>query len=141
MGKQREILDQTVSLKLIPMDKKIYWASTGILSLLMLFSATMYFFNHEMVVETFSRLGYPTYIIYPLAIAKLLAITAILTKKSVLLKEWAYAGLFFDFVLALSAHFIAKDGEFAPAILAIAALLVSYIYDQKLYSRVSTDHE
>ena len=93
----------------------------------------MYFLDHEMVSETFLRLGYPVYIIYPLAVAKILAVTAILTKKSDTLKEWAYAGLFFDFILAASAHIVAKDGEFAAAMVAAVLLLVSYWYDRKLF--------
>lgn len=108
-----------------------YLISTGLLSLLMLFSAGMYFFNHDMVRDTFTHLGYPTYIIYPLAIAKILGLVAIWTKKSNWLKEWAYAGFFFDFVLALSAHISVADGEYAPAALAIVLLIVSYFTEKK----------
>lgn len=123
------------------MTKIIYWASTGFFSALMLFSAGVYFFNHEMVAETFIRLGYPDYIIYPLAVAKILAVTAILAKKSETLKEWAYAGLFFDFILAGSAHIMAGDGEFAPAMVALVALLVSHRYDRKLFPRIQLEHD
>ena len=119
--------------------KIIYWVSTGLLCALMLLSAGMYFFNHDMVVETFSRLGFPTYIIYPLAIAKILAVIAILTKKSAILKEWAYAGLFFDFVLAVSGHVMVQDGEYAAAAVAIVLLFVSYFYDRKLFGNADTD--
>ena len=113
-------------------NRIIYFTATGLLSALMLMSATMYFFNHEMVSETFNKLGYPTYIIYPLAIAKILGLIAIWKKKSNSLKEWAYAGFFFDFVLALSAHLYVKDGEFAPALLAIILLIVSYLSEKKI---------
>lgn len=99
----------------------------------MLFSAGMYIFNHETIISAFEGLGYPSYLIYPLAVAKLLAVTAILTKKSQTLKEWAYAGLFFDFVLATSAHIMAEDGQFAMAAFAIVALMVSYYYDKQLF--------
>ena len=37
----------------------------------------MYFFNHEEVAGMFTDFGYPTYIIYPYAIAKLLGLIAI----------------------------------------------------------------
>ena len=56
-----------------------------------------------MVVESFTQLGYPAYLIYPFATAKLLGLVAIWTKKSETLKEWAYAGFTFDFLLAISA--------------------------------------
>ena len=116
-------------------NKLIYLIATGLLTALMLMSAGIYFFNHEMVSETFSRLGYPTYIIYPLAIAKVLGLIAIWTKKSNTLKEWAYAGFFFDFVLALSAHLYVKDGEYAPALVAIILLVLSCLFEKKLEKR------
>lgn len=112
-------------------NKITYWISTGLLCGLMLFSASMYFLQNEMVSEMFIKLGYPTYIIYPLAVAKILGIIAILTKKSKKLKEWAYAGFFFDFVLAVAAHAAIGDGEYAPALLALLFLLISYFYDQR----------
>ena len=51
--------------------KIIYWIATALLCLLMLASAGMYIFNHAEVAKIFISLGYPTYIIYPLAIAKI----------------------------------------------------------------------
>lgn len=79
-----------------------------------------------MVRETFTSLGFPTYIIYPLAIAKILGLIAIWTGRSRTLKEWAYAGFFFDFVLAASAHLQIADGDHMAALIAIVLLLVSY---------------
>lgn len=113
-------------------DKIIYYVTTGLLSALMLMSAGMYFVKHPEVAKTFAKLGYPTYLIYPLAIAKLLGLVAIWTKLSRTLREWAYAGFFFDFLLAASAHIVAKDGQFAPAIVAIVLLLSSYVFGQRL---------
>jgi len=112
-------------------NKIIYLVATGLLTALMLFSAGMYFFNYEMVSATFTKLGFPTYIIYPLAIAKILGLIAIWTKKSNALKEWAYAGFFFDFVLALTAHINISDGEYAPALLALVLLFVSYFFEKR----------
>ena len=112
-------------------DKVIYWISTGLFTTLMLMSAGMYFFNNEMVSEIFTSLGFPTYIIYPLAVAKILGLIAIWTNKSKMLKEWAYAGFFFDFVLAATAHLMVSDGEYAAALFAIVLLIVSYVFDKK----------
>ncbi len=114
-------------------NKIIYWVVTGLLSAMMLMSAGMYFFNNEMVQETFTRLGHPTYIVYPLAIAKILGVIAILSKKSRLLKEWAYAGFFFDFLLALFAHLNVGDNEYMPSVVALVLLLVSRFYDGKVF--------
>jgi len=112
-------------------DKIIYWIATGLLSVMMLMSASMYVFNYEMISETFVKLGYPAYVVYPLAIAKVLGIIAILSNKSRSLKEWAYAGFFFDFILAIVAHLSIGDGEQIGALIAILLLVVSYIFGRK----------
>ena len=115
-------------------NKIIYWVATGLLTALMLMSISMYFMKYEMVSDTFTRLGFPSFMVYPSAIAKLLGLIAILSRKSQLLKEWAYAGFFFDFSLAFGAHMVAKDGEFGMAVIAIILLLVSRVYDGKVFS-------
>ncbi len=115
-------------------DKMVYYVSTGLLSALMLMSAGMYLFNNAAVQEIFIKLGYPTYIIYPLAIAKILGLIAIWTRKSNMLKEWAYAGFFFDFLLAGSAHINAADGEYIPALLAMVLLFLSYFFGNKIHT-------
>ena len=116
-------------------NKIIYWTSTILLSLLMCMSAGMYLFNTVMVEGIFKSLGYPTYIIYPLAFAKIVGVLAILTKKSTFLKELAYAGFFFDFILAFSAHINANDGGHLTALVAMILLVVSYIYDKKVFKK------
>jgi len=113
-------------------DKIVYYGSTGLLTLLMLFSAGMYIFNNEAVQEMFTNFGYPTYIIYPLAVAKLLGVFAIWNPKFDTLKEWAYAGFFFDFVLAFFAHKMINDGEEMGAIMALVLLTVSYLFSKRI---------
>ena len=104
-----------------------YWAATGPLAAMMLFAAFNYIFNHELIVDVFNNLGFPAYIIYPLAAAKALGIIAIVSRKSRVLKEWAYAGFFFNFLIALSAHINAGDGQYAPALICLLLLAASYI--------------
>lgn len=115
-------------------DKIIYYVSTGLITLLMLMSAGMYFFNYEEVSATFVSLGYPAYLVYPLAVAKLLGLVAIWSRLSNLLKGLAYAGFFFDFVLATAAHLAVGDGQFAPALVAIVLIVVSYFYQKKVFA-------
>lgn len=109
--------------------KLIYYIATGLLTLLMVMSSSMYIFKHEMVQGFFTQLGYPTYLIYPLAFAKILGLIAIWTRKSSTLKEWAYAGFFFDFVLAGVAHLSVSDGGHWTALVALVLLLVSYNFE------------
>lgn len=118
-------------------QKIIYWITTGLLCALVLMSAGMYIFNYEKIKTVFAGLGYPTHIVYPLAVAKILAVVAILSKQSAWLKEWAYAGLFFDFLLAIAAHVAVQDHEQIPAIVALILLSVSYYFDRKIFSTFS----
>ncbi|QNM86840.1 DoxX family protein [Polaribacter pectinis] len=113
-------------------NKIVYYISTGLLTLLMLFSAGMYIFNHAEVAGMFANFGYPTYIIYPYAIAKLLGLTAIWFIGNKTLKEWAYAGFFFAFIFAFFAHFMIGDGEQMGAVVAMILLIVSYIFNKKI---------
>ena len=113
-------------------NKIIYWISTGLLSAMMLLSTGMYFFKTEEVQAVFLKLGYPDFIVIPLAIAKILGVIAIVTRRSKILLEWAYAGFFFDFVLASSAHLMIQDGEHLPAVVAMVLLLTSYFTGKRI---------
>ncbi|TAJ12322.1 DoxX family protein [Marinilabiliaceae bacterium JC017] len=115
-------------------DRIIYGIATGLFSLFMMMSAGMYLFYHQTVSESFIKLGFPIYLIYPLALAKILGIVAIITRLSPFLKEWAYAGFFFNILLAFSAHLNAGDGQFGPALVAMVLLITSYAFEKKVFS-------
>ena len=110
-------------------QKWIYRITTGLLSLQMIMAASFYVIQNDMVSAVFGTLGFPTFIIYPLALAKVLGIIAILTKKSDRLKEWAYAGFFFNFLLSATAHIAIGDAEHNGALVALACLIASYLTD------------
>ncbi|WP_104733904.1 DoxX family protein [Hanstruepera ponticola] len=112
-------------------NKIIFYISTGLLTALMLFSVSMYLFNHDEVANMFTNFGYPTYIIYPYAVAKLLGLFAIWNPNFKTIKEWAYAGFFFAFILAFFAHYMIEDGEQTGALVALILLVVSYVFNKK----------
>lgn len=103
-----------------------YLISTGLLSAMMLLSVFMYVSQYEEVSKTFVSLGYPAYLVYPLAVAKVLGLVAIWSGVSPELRGLAYAGFFYDFVLATVGHLAAGDGQFAPAVVALVLLGISY---------------
>ncbi len=115
-------------IKILRMNfKKIgYFVATGVLTAIMIFSIQMYLRNPDVVAGYFENLNYPSYLVYPLAIAKILGLIAIWGNFSKWLKEWAYAGFFFDVTLALTAHLVAKDSQELFAIIAFVALFISY---------------
>jgi len=116
-------------------NKIIYWVATALLSFMFIAGGLMYFYNYEHPEGHFINLGFPKWLIYPLAILKILGVIAILTKKSSFLKELAYAGFLFDAVLALVAHIVVDDGEYMPAAISIIITLISWFYDRKVFGQ------
>ncbi|MBV9947007.1 MAG: DoxX family protein [Myxococcales bacterium] len=62
------------------------------------------------------RLGYPAYIIPALGLGKILAILAILWPGLPRLKEWAYAGIFFNMAGAIVSHIARHDPAWSVAV-------------------------
>lgn len=114
-------------------DKIIYWVSTVLLCLLFFASAMMYLFIYERAHGFFVSLGFPTWLIYPLAALKILGVIAVISRFSGYLKELAYAGFFYDAILALAGHAMVRDGEYAPAILAITLTIVSWVFERRVF--------
>lgn len=112
--------------------KIIFYSSTGLVTLLMLFSVSQYFFNYEVIAQAFESFGYPTYIIYPYAVIKLLGLVSLWFIDNNSLKEWTYAGYFYAFILAFFAHYMIGDGEQMGAVIAFVLLIVSYYSYKKL---------
>lgn len=109
---------------------KIYHTAKASLSLLMLISAGMYIFNPQ--PEVFVALGYPGYLLYILAVAKILGVISLWISRLKYIRQWAYAGFFYDVVLAFTAHVYVKDGEWQPALAGIIFVLVAVITERKL---------
>ncbi len=113
-------------------NRIVFLVSTVLLSLMMLMSAFMYFIRHEEISQQFEAAGYPAYLVYPLAIAKLLGVLAINYSLSKTITYLAYAGFFFNFLLAISAHIAMGDGDYWPAILAMVLLIVSFVFRRRV---------
>lgn len=112
--------------------KKIvwYWIITAILSLCIFSGGLAQAFQVKGVVQGFKPLGYPTYFISLIGIWKVLGIIAILIPRFKLLKEWAYAGLFFTMSGAVISHIASNDVSvqiIAPIVLAIFTVLSWYL--------------
>jgi hypothetical protein len=110
------------------MRKIAYWGSTAIVAVMLLF-ALSYLTGSEQVVSGFAKAGYPQHLRIVLGIAKPAAAIVLLLPGLALLKEWAYAGAAFAWVMATIAHYAAGDGPqgwmFPLALLAL--LIVSYV--------------
>lgn len=106
----------------------IYWISTTLLSLLYLSSAFLYASKAAWVRRVLAELNYPAPYLVPLmAVAKLLAPLAILSRFSVPLSDLAYAGIFFHLLLSGSAHLgVRKPKGALPAVVGLTLLVASF---------------
>ncbi len=86
-------------------------------------------------VKFMSHLGYPEYFLPFIGVAKILGAIAILIPGYPKIKEWAYAGLFFDLIGATYSQ-IATDGflpQMAFMILPFTLGVLSYVYYHKYH--------
>lgn len=112
--------------------KIAFWIVTGILCAFMLLNVGIEVFMFDESVKGLADLGFPKFIAYVLPIVKFLGVVAILTNYSKSLKEWAYAGFFYDFALAALAHYFSGVPSPIPAIISIVFLFASYFLDKKV---------
>ena len=101
----------------------LYWIITGLFAAFMIFSAIPNIMSTPESIALIGGLGYPKYIIPYIGVAKLLGAIAILLPNLRRLKEWAYAGLFFDLSGAIYSG-IASSGKFDPMMLSMAIWIV-----------------
>jgi len=87
----------------------IYWVATGLLAFGMLVSGLQQLFHTKEMDEMIAHLGYPRYFMTILGIWKICGVIAILIPGFKLVKEWAYAGLFFVMTGALVSHLASGD--------------------------------
>lgn len=106
--------------------KKIgYWVTTGLLVFCMT-GGFFELFSAKMNVAGITKLGYPSYIIPALGAGKILAILAILWPGLPRLKEWAYAGIFFNMMGAIVSHFARHDPAWTKVVtVTIAAITLA----------------
>lgn len=108
------------------MIRYVNWGATGLLAFIYIGGGIFYLTSYDTVVGLFGTIGYPAYLVLPLALAKLAGAAAILIRRPVWLSDLAYAGMLFHLLLAISAHIAASDGGFLPATAALILLGVSF---------------
>lgn len=122
-------------------EKIIFWITTGIFSLMMLFSAYKYLTADEMKAA-FDYLGFPDYFRIELAVAKILGVLALLLPFVPQgFKQFAYAGFTVNLISAFIAH--ASKGDPAQTtimpLIILVVLAVSYLYCNKLQQAKQRD--
>jgi len=111
------------------MGRKIaYWTSTTIAGV-MLFMSITYLTGNEQVVSGFAKAGYPQHLRIVLGVAKPAAAIVLLLPGLSLLKEWAYAGVTFAWVMAFISAYSSREGAqiWSMPLILLVILLISYV--------------
>lgn len=118
--------------------KIVYWLATGIILFLLGFAAISYHLMYDVQSQYFTKLGYPTYLVYPLAWLKLIAIAVIISHRYNDLRDMVYAAYFFNMVMALTGHIVYGDA-YIHALVGLIALPVSYLLGNQVRGRPQRD--
>jgi DoxX-like family len=87
-----------------------YWTFTLLLVFELAAGSLWNLLQIEWVRVQLSHLGYPLYFGYILGVWDLAGAAVIIAPRFPVLKEWAYAGSFFNFSGAVASHLLAGDG-------------------------------
>jgi hypothetical protein len=92
-----------------------YWVTTGLIAAALLFTGAIDIAHPPSAVAFLAHLGYPAYFAVLIGTWKVLGGITLLAPRWPRLKEWAYAGVFFDLTGAAISH--AASGDPAPNVL------------------------
>ena len=120
--------------KIMKKNNIIYWVTTGLLGLMMTFSAYSYLTNPE-IMAAFKHLGFPDYFRIELAAAKFLGVLVLLIPQIPnKIKKWAYAGFGITFISAAIGH-LSSGTPVSVALMPVIFLAVLVISNIYLYKK------
>jgi len=111
--------------------KILYWTFTGLFAFMMFGSAIPDVLSQEIAVKGMhGDLGYPLYFIPFIGVMKVLGVIAILIPGFPRLKEWAYAGFFFDLIGATYSIYASNtpNGNATFMLMPLSLAVLSYIF-------------
>ncbi len=86
-----------------------YWVMTILGPASFLYGGILQLTRAPEVASALAHLGYPLYFAVILGVWKILGVAVILAPRLPRLKEWAYAGFFFDLTAAAASHAFVHD--------------------------------
>jgi hypothetical protein len=115
---------------LTPLQRRTigYWTTTSVVTLALVFSGLSNLARTTHMTEGLAHLGYPIYFTSILGVWKVLGAAALMAPGLPRLKEWAYAGVFFDLTSAVVSHAVVSDGasQVIPPLALTVATLISW---------------
>ncbi len=103
-----------------------YRVTTGLFVLAMVPGAVMNLVQPDVAVQMAGTLGIPLALLTLVGIWKLLGIAALVAPNAGKLREWAYAGFFFDLTGAAWLHVAADDYNIVVQLVFLGLLIGSY---------------
>lgn len=116
--------------------KVLYWVITGLFAAMMLMAGITEAIQHESGRLIMRHLGYPEHVMIVLGVGKILAAIALVQPRFRTIKEWAYAGLAFNFVGACAARAYAGDSTalILSPLLFLTVMFISYFLGKRVES-------
>lgn len=106
-----------------------YWIFTVLVAFGMLGSGIAQVLHDKAMIDLITPLGYPVYFLTIIGIWKILAAIVIVIPGYKLIKEWAYAGLFFVMTGAVFSHIAVGDTMASiPALFQTAFIVLSWYF-------------
>src|SRR5215470_13438612 len=103
-----------------------YWMTTGLVVFAMFSGGIAELAHRPETIEGMKQLGYPVYFVMILGFWKLLGSLALVMPGGPRVKEWAYAGIFFNMTGAAVSHLVCHDATWHLGVtLGLAALTVA----------------
>ncbi|MCP3143280.1 DoxX family protein [Pyxidicoccus xibeiensis] len=103
-----------------------YWATTGLVVFAMASGGIAELAQRPETIDGMNQLGYPVYFVMLIGVWKLLGSLALLAPGFPRVKEWAYAGIFFNMTGAAVSHWVSRSATWHVAVtLGFAALAVA----------------
>ena len=119
-------------------EKILYWIATSVLVILLSAAIITYHAMYDRQATFFEAFGYPTYLIYPLAYLKLVALLVILSHRYNDLRDMVYAAYFLNMIVALVGHVLYGD-FYGHAVAGLIALPISYLLGNRVRGRPQRD--
>lgn len=105
-----------------------YWLTTLLGPASFVIGGVLFLSGAEQPLEQLALLGYPAYLLSILGVWKILGAIAVVVPGVPLVKEWAYAGFFFELTGAAASHALAGHGagQIAQPLLFLALVIASW---------------
>ena len=113
-----------------------YWAITALVAFAVVSGGAAELARRPDNIEGLVKLGYPTYLATIIGFWKVLGGIVILAPRLPRLKEWAYAGIFFNMTGAAVSHAVSHDATWHVIVTALLAALALASWGLRPQSRI-----